>query len=253
MIPLSDGYVTTTWMARWETIEACAERLHKCLSELQEIDPIFSKWLNIQRRGKLEIKLDVTMLQQLLLAGMNKEEFPPRQPIPDMGFHVAFNKQLHVDCDIDFKVHCGVYSTQLPLPNQCYISFAALGDLTYKSLPMDLKIKTLLAFIHAWEPEWGAICPNQLHKKVKEAHGVDLRRFSGWITYVSDKRGPLPEEITKNYQVTRGPDGSLIHVSADEYDETSDDQVKAAAQMGRILEENGIVPPRRRRGQIFYQ
>jgi hypothetical protein len=253
MIPLSDGYVTTTWLARWETIEACAERLRKCLLDLQNINPVFSNWLNIQRKGKLEVKPDVVMLTELLLAGMNRDEFPPRQPIPDLGFHVAFKKQLHVDYDILFNVNCGVYSTQLPLPNQCYLQFAALGDLTYKSLPMDLKMKALLVLIEAWQPEWGAICPNQLHKKVKEAHGVDLRRFCGWITYVSDKRGPLPQEITKNYLVTRIADGSLIHVSEEDYDEKNEGQVNASAQMGRILEENGIVPPRRRRGRIFFQ
>jgi hypothetical protein len=110
-------------------------------------------------------------------------------------------------------------------------------------LGLDLKVKALHVLIRAWNPDWGAICNWPLYQAVQPGgKQVRLLSYIGSVTYVSRRRGEIPEGLRSRFYVKELESfGSLIYLSRHwEQGDTSGEHVKAALEVHQILERHGI-------------
>ncbi len=240
MIPISEGYVTAVWSPRKEVVDACAERFALSLRQLETIDTRFSKWLHVRRRGRVEVKPECALLKGLLLAGRNRTDFPPRRVIEELGFYASLMTDSKEDKErMGLSLNCGNYSSRVL--SHCSIEFAPSGSLSYHSVPLSVQIEVLKSLVQAWHPDWGAICSRTLRESMKKEYGINLGRSYGWITYVSQSRGEIPDQVSQRYYVEDMPQyGRLIYVTRESFDEKNPEQVEAAVDLYRLLDGHRI-------------
>jgi hypothetical protein len=235
------GCILAYWSSRKESIEACAERLARTLQDLEQISPIFPAWSDVKHGAKfVEIKRDVESLTQLLSAGRNREDFPPRRVIEDLGFRVSVRTNDKAWEYVLFQVHCGGYCKDVP--NRCITEFPEVGPHSYETVVPALKVKALRALIMDWNPDRGAICSRPFYRSVEAEIPPISFGDLGWITYVPHRRGELPEEVRQKFHVEEVPSfGNLIYLTKEPpQDETNPDFLKMAIDLYQTLERHGI-------------
>jgi len=243
MIPISEGGLGAYWTARKETAESCADRLRRCLENLATLSPAFASWFYTKERTRLQASSDPEFLRQLLLAGRNRKDFPPREVIEELGFSASLITDAPVQEQLSFRVVCGMHSKDPAIVNHCLLKFAPAGPLSYEAVPGDVKTRVLEVLIDAWDPDWAALRSRKLSQVLQARRGKGaVEPYFGWITYVSRRRGTPSEEIRKNFHcVPRSNAGEIIYVTQHSFDEGKPELVQAAADLYGLLEREGLL------------
>jgi hypothetical protein len=239
---LSEASILVCWSARREIVEACAARLAQTMEELRAVSPAFSPWSDVKRNKQfIEIDSDVGALARLLDASRQKTDARPVRVIDELGFSICLRTNESAREYLVLQVRCGSYCKDVP--NRCIIDFAERGPKSYGSLDDALKAAALRALVRNWDPDSGAICNWSFHLAMEAKCPNYKLGELGWITYVPYRRGPLPGEARRSFEVEELPLlGHLIYLGkARPKDETGDDYLKAAFSLYQALERHNIV------------
>jgi hypothetical protein len=205
------------------------------MRDLQELSEGFSCWLNIQRKGRLAVTADPLMLRNLLLAGRQSTDSPPRQVIEDLGFGASLMTDDRVGRRLTLRATCGGYSPHVL--NQCSIEIPTEGERSM--IPTHTRVEALKVMIRTWSPEWGMLISSwDSHTAARKQHGVDLGLWCGEETFVRSG-APLPEAVRERFNVEEfPPHGNLIHVTKDT--SAPGDVVKRLIDLHGILDRAGL-------------
>jgi len=238
MIAISEGGLGAYWMARREDANVCAARLARCLGDLRTISPIFASWFYTKERARAQASIEPEWLRDLLLAGRNRKDFPPRQVIEELGFSANLITDQSVQEQLSFRVVCGMYASDPALLNHCLLRFAATGHLSDQALPLNLKTHALTILVESWDPDWAALRNRRLSKAVQAARGnLPVEPYFGWISYIARRHGALPQKVRDNYYCEAlSTCGDLIYVTRDGFDDQSPRLIRAAADLYDSLE-----------------
>jgi immunity protein 52 of polymorphic toxin system len=243
MIPISEGGPGAYWTARKESVESCADRLRLCLRSLATLSPAFASWFYTKERTRLPASTDPQFLRELLLAGRNRKDFPPREIIEELGFTASFITDSAIQEQVNFLVACGMYAKDPALLNHCLLKFAPAGTVSYDSVPLELKTRALAVLIESWDPDWAALRSRRLSKAVQAAHGnAPIEPYFGWICYVSQRRGAPSEEVREKYHCKSLSDrGNMIYVTQEAFDDRNPALLQAAADLYSLLLRDGLL------------
>jgi hypothetical protein len=204
------------WGDRRESLDQCAVRAHRCFAKLAVCDPVFSRWFRggNSREEALQRPFEPTLeaCRKDLDNGRNYTDVP-RVLIEELGFSMVKWNGLDDDSAVIAHFSCGSYPSvaALPNPNSCDIELPYAGSAADRLL-REHKLRELMAVVvDSWDPDWARVSTYKMHKAVNadEYRGISV----GWLTYLSDRYGPLPP-LPAEYRVVRvGEKGNLIIVS----------------------------------------
>jgi hypothetical protein len=174
------------WRDRRESIELCADRLHRMFSELSACDETLAIWYKRggSRKQALEKRADVgsrDYLLSLLDRGRHRRD-TDKTIIDDLGFGIGlWNGAANVEKEASLGITCGLYTAN---PN--------LGNCVAITLPEDLgklrqseqMARVLAVIAKAWEPDWAGV----MSTDSMNAKGFNAKvPFVDWMLYISDR------------------------------------------------------------------
>lgn len=228
------SYIGAYWGPRYESVDACADRLSRHLSSLSEVDPIFRQWFRKagSRREAQGQRLDVSPggLRGLLSAG--------RQQIPrhggdvlDLGYNIDIWNGS--DAAAGLSVRCGSGARIAGMTsNALMLSLpACAGDLEHDERPRHGDAASaLIATVEAWRPAWCTWTSRELRKAQKP--GPEDVVF-GWVTYVAAVDGNNPPRQVPIEGVAVGVlEGGSLYVVEGCHD--ADDEGRVLALRGAL-------------------
>ena len=220
----ADSYlVGAYWGPRGEPVEVCAARFARQLAMFSGIDPLLAKWFKQGRSRtaalKHQIDPSVDALRELLLAGVHRKDFPPREVITELGYSAGmWNGQ---DAEAALSVGCGITTSR--------VSNVVVLDLPKPEgagLPLyrrDAAMAVIRAVVEAWQPTW---C-TWISDRLRDAQGWDLDDVvAGWATYVAQPRGTRLDRLPPGVAAEDFADGLLLIADGDA-NTVSENTVKA--------------------------
>lgn len=182
---ISPYFLAVYWSARRESIEQCADRLQRFLSELSACDSVFPSWYDNDVRSKksFQKRVEVESLGYLVdLLNRGRFHDDDKILIEDLGFLIGLSNGRDKEKQSTMSIQCGGYSelggnsVVLNLPKE-------LGDLR-KPEPI---AAVLASAARAWEPDSGGVM-SYAAMKAKD-YKVPVP-FVDWMFYVRHKLAP---------------------------------------------------------------
>jgi Immunity protein 52 len=187
-------YLNAHWPARREDIQACADRLIRCLEGLQEcssvltvrfgaggaIDDVTAQPFNLN---------DTESVMRILERGRHRTDIGDRI-LEDLGCFFTFWNGREGRDSFTLMGNCGLFTTVAGLVNTISLQFPAeLGELR------DAKhmAKVLAAVVQAWEPDdAGVISEAAVHAAVDAGRKTPDGPFVDWMLYMSRRLRKIP-------------------------------------------------------------
>ncbi|MFD2056840.1 Imm52 family immunity protein [Mesorhizobium calcicola] len=150
------------WGPRNETIDDLVLRTQSHFRTLSDSDERLSRWAPLGRSLKKAVaseKVDISsaeVLRSWLLKGQNKTDVVPRQPIPELGYHLSFWNQRLGNLEASTSIYCGAFSEYLSSDSQNNASLE-LNYLEEVGIKSDLLINIFCNLLEIWNPIWGAV------------------------------------------------------------------------------------------------
>ena len=236
-------YLAVYWGARKESAGECAQRARRVLVSLVECDPIFAHWFEqgASQNSALhnEIALTETSLEALFLKGANRGDFSNR-PIENLGFRVALWTGGEDGGSAKLTIKCGCYA-RAPLVNSCVIGLPFSGAAAARLLQTERLATIMKSSVLAWDPDWGVVMTRAYQSTLPAP--ATLAPQVGWMLYLSDRRGKIPQlpEPCKVRQIDRV--GSLIVTTYDRFTVNNDAHVETARHVSEALNRDGLLGP----------
>jgi hypothetical protein len=193
---MSRYHAGASWGARKESIDACADRLLRFLTELSSCDAVFSRWykLGMSRRKAMQAEIDFRKkdyLLGMLEKGRNRTDIG-KKVIEELGFSVwMWNGAACDEKSVGLNVHCGSYTTGPAVGNGVSIDLPEdLGDLR----DAERMAKVLLAVARCWEPDTARVSTVQpiRAEDIVPGRPVEGPKYFDWMVYVSNRLAPNP-------------------------------------------------------------
>jgi len=240
------------WGARKESLEVCATKMCAFLSELAMCDDMFAQqWIKCTctreeaMTNPNEIELSVEALQNLLAKGRVRRDLD-KSVVEELGYH---SRQLWNGRKLDSAfvlIECGAYPNPriLPAANTVWIDLPNDGSALRRVLhPVKLRGITNVV-VKNWDPDWARISTNKLDSEVYQVNGY-LGQMAGWLTYISDRYGPLPP-LPEDCAVERvGELGNLVTITSirERLTVSNPAYVAAVRRLSEVLERAGFLAP----------
>jgi hypothetical protein len=207
---------------------------------LAKCDEALSHWF---RDPKRRFDPTVSACRSLLDEGRNYYDVP-RKPIEDLGYKIFLWNGLDGDSDANVFFHCGAYPAvpAMPNPNWCEVWFPFGGSFGERLLREQKSSELMGEIVRSWDPDWARISTHEVDRAV---HGGEHRTVSvGWLTYLSDRYGPIPA-LPNMYRVTRlGEQGNLITIATiDRVTVANPDHIALIRSLSEILRSAGLLSP----------
>ena len=204
------------WGARTQNVSECSRIALDCLQRLARADDVFSlTWLlcGWSRSEALSnsVRLSEDELQRLLIAGRNCND--DGTVIPELGFSLGRlwngrdNESAHI------TINCGAYPDPKysPSPNDVLVELPYEGPASLRLKDRTRLVNIIESIVTPWNPDWLRVSTYGVDESLY-GQGRYAGQKVGWLTYVSDRYGPLPS-LPESTLVSRlGIGGSLIEV-----------------------------------------
>jgi hypothetical protein len=179
-------YVGAYWGPRAELVDVCAEKLARQLASLASISPIFATWFEKgnSRNDALKRPIDPShaRLRELLIAGQQRTEVPPREVMTALGFSASmWNGQ---DIGASLSASCSVTSARVP--NVVLLKIPRPNGDAASLYRRESALGVVRSMVSVWEPQWCTWTGHLLRQAVQG--GLDEIAI-GWATYVADTDG----------------------------------------------------------------
>ena len=177
------------WGARSESVERCADRLHKFLTGIRDSHQSLSHWYQKAASPKKSLQkslgsFETQSLVRILLGGRNRENVN-RTVSEDLGFHLEFWNGQKGDAQASVGLTCGLY-WQSATPG------ISVSNCVVLDLPKDLGIlaswqtmsQLLTVTAEAWQPDWAGV----MSESSMLSRNFDAEvPFVDWMVYVPYK------------------------------------------------------------------
>ena len=181
------------WGRRKESAEACAARLAQMLTRLAQIDPVYSRWreLDETRKPFRAMPPDISELTQIFDANRAYKDWP-RVVWPELGFSVsAWNGQAARHDRYEpyytfFSASVGCFDTYNTTPNrvEVLIPFRRLAN-GRRWKASDVR-QVLLAVAEAWDATYAVANANSYEPLIPTTENNHyIWPFAGWLTYLA--------------------------------------------------------------------
>ncbi|NBD10164.1 hypothetical protein GTY96_14405 [Corallococcus sp. c25j21] len=95
----------------------------------------------------------------------------------------------------------------------------------------------------SWDPEWGVVTSEQHRDLISTSATVGT--FTGWMTYFSRQRGPVPPLPAPVRVEPVGDLGTLVILTPERFTVTNPEHVRLAAEVQQVLLDAGLLHPLR--------
>lgn len=155
------GLLGLYWGARQQPFETCARRAYQAFRALQSAGYERYFFLGRSRKEALKRRFEVSEdnVRAALRKGVNREEMPPRAPIPDLGWRLSFWSGDANDESYGISILCGAYSP--PVSNCVVIDLPQAGPFSL-STSRDRALDAYRALVAIWEPEQAVLCEGSI-------------------------------------------------------------------------------------------
>ena len=234
------------WGDRQESINACAMRVSRLLTELSHCSDEFARWF---RPGKTlhdalahEITSDVEQLITLLNARRNRRD-TDSGVIESLGLSVSLWNGGSRGRAIGLNVCCGLHAETAELLNSCVISFHK-AERTLKELLTVPKLEQIItSIVKAFEPDWGAVTSAEIRDRVI-GDGYPARKPKpGWMLYLQNRRGQIPPLPPPAYVKSVRGFGNLIIATDQIVSAEREDQIEQLRMVKTILDHHSLLAP----------
>ncbi|WP_373691664.1 immunity 52 family protein [Hyalangium versicolor] len=227
-------YAASYWLARAETVEACARRAEHFFHLLGHCDPAWARWYekanSFEAARKLQFSTDATSFRELFAREENHFD-------DDFSFHLWTGNSPEETSVVDGA--CG--SSSLLLPSRCVLRPYDEGLIGEQVLTAPVMTEVSRAMALAWEPEWGVATSREHRDSVTES--ADLGTFVGWVMYFSRLRGtvpPLPAPVRIEPVEDKG---TLVVLTPERFTASNPEHVALAARVHELLARAGLLRP----------
>ncbi|WNG42938.1 hypothetical protein F0U60_01630 [Archangium minus] len=234
-------YVGTYWLARRETVEACAHRAEAFFRLLASCDPSLAHWFKKGRTLKKalqhRVEVDAAGLTQVFNQQAQKEG-----RFPTDGFSLSgWNGATH-EAASSLSLLCGDASVWVS--NSCVFEPPAQGSAEERVLQAPVLARILRAMAMAFEPEWGIATSHELRERVAP-ESARAGTFVGWLMYFSHRRGPLPPLPPPVHIEPVEDKGTLVILTPERFTASNPAHVELARDVAERLTQAGLLSPLR--------
>jgi hypothetical protein len=241
------------WGARKQPSRECAATLAAFLGDLATCDEIFSKgWLpsaksieeaKLKQLNKIGLSVDSL---QIFLEENRVRCSSDNSVIEDLGFMPG---RLWNDCKsgtVYLWIQCGAYPDPAILPgiNALWLGFPSEERIRERILRSQTLIHLVNLVVKHWDPDWLRISTDKMDGAVHPQNPY-IGQLVGWLTYVSDRYGPLPPLPSSCNVMRVGALGNLITVSSikEVLTASNPEHISCIGELSDILRGNGFLAP----------
>lgn len=180
------------WRPRRESIDVCAQRLHRFFMQLCESSPRFEHWFRgaNSKKKAMERPVDVhdlAVMTELLLKGRNRTD-AGKKVIEELGFRVSvWNGAREYEDEAGASIGCGAY---------CKVAALAYPNSVSVRFPKDLRefadwrqmYKIMKFTAKVWEPDFLTVFSRDAADARESTYP-----FVDWMLYLSQDHYQLPK------------------------------------------------------------
>jgi hypothetical protein len=235
-------YAGAYWGPRKESAEDCARRTAVLLNLLASCDPFLTNWYKPARSLKDSRKHplmppDVPTLTELFRRGVNRERGGPA--IDPLGFSLWFGNGGSGADSVDLRITCGDYSGANP--NCCVMPLPKKGPNAERLVTAPVLVDVIRSMALAWDPDW-AVAVSDDYRRLMSATS-DAGTFTGWVTYLSLRRGTVPP-LPAPVRIERvAEQGTLIILTPERLTARNTGHVEQGHRVGELLARAGLLQP----------
>jgi len=183
--------------------------------------------------GETPLDLGRGHLQELFMHGVNRSE--SGKVIKELGYSLTLNHGTKTYDWVQANIRCGGYSSLPNIVNGAFISLPEAAMITVANAPTMKEV--LRTTVFAWEPDWGAVVPLPLDSNAVDPTVPTI----GWMTYLSKRRGLVPE-LLPDFEVLALEDyGTIIVTCSERYDRINDIHRERADKLQSLLGAAGLL------------
>jgi hypothetical protein len=230
-------YVGAYWLARDETVDACARRAETFFQGLSACDSSLTHWFKKGRTLEEALQHRIELHRDAFLGVFGPEE----KRSPEMGVSLGLWTGESSGGGSSLSLSCG--SASVWGSNYCVFDPAPQGSASARLLQASVLKQVLHAMAVAWEPEWGVATSNLLRKTLSDS--AEAGTFVGWVTYVSRRRGevpPLPAPVRVEPVEDKG---TLILLTPERFSTSHPAHLELAHGVTETLARAGLLGPLR--------
>jgi hypothetical protein len=236
--------ILACWADRKESVHECARRAAECFRLLGLCDEALNHWVKPGTLRKAEnstFKPTFEALQSEVYKGLYRRD-SDRSVIEDLGSDVfvwngdsgAQSARIHISC--------GAFSdnASIPATNKCVVELPFGGPTAARILQVDKIMQVLRAVVVAWDPDWSRFTSSALLQVLFDQ--VSDRDMVGWLTYFSDRYGPLPT-LPSEFDIARldGFGSVIIIRTKDWFTASNPEHLSTARRLVSITENAGLL------------
>ncbi|MFL5355236.1 immunity 52 family protein [Archangium sp.] len=226
-------YAGVYWPGRSESAEECARRAEHFIRLLSQCDPIYARWFEQANSLKKALQLQFEPSYETFLRFFKSRKYNEGK----LGFYFsAWTGHAEYGHGSVVSLRCG--SAFGPTPNSCLVDLPYAGPEEQRVLTASVLAEVLRAMVLAWEPDDGGVFSNSYQRLRDEPKN---RPYTGWLMYLSRRRGEVPP-LPAPVRVEPVEDqGSLIVLTPERFTVDNPGHVALADQVRALLDQAGLL------------
>ncbi|HZH77209.1 MAG TPA: Imm52 family immunity protein [Archangium sp.] len=241
---MDNYYAAVYWGNRVESAEACAQRAETFFHLLSRCDPDYTRWFEQADSRKKALQLPFEPTYETFMSFFKRRTYR----MGKIGFifsawtgHPEGKQRGGM---VRFK--CGLDA--LGSSNSCLLELPQEAPGTERVLTVPVLTEVVRAMVVAWEPDCGGVFSDAYQRTRNQP--VE-QPYTGWLTYLSHRRGrvpPLPEPVRVEPVEDKG---SLLILTPERFngheprDAALADEVRASLDKAGLLKESIFTLPAR--------
>ena len=238
-------YLGAYWEDRPEDLHSCVTRYLTYLDRLATMDELFCEWSSggnseTEARGN-RIQINRTTIIRLIQQG-TKCELNDGNMTNKSGFSMGlWNMRPANNGSVTISITCGLHAGIPGLLNRCIIKLPNEGNHAERIVKVDFLCILLKQIAEVFRPDWGIVTSHLLLRKFSQSPARVPEH--AWITYLSSRRGNVPQLKTP-CRVAIWPNlGSAIILTDEHFDVTRNDHIRLADIVYQTLHQLGLLGP----------
>jgi hypothetical protein len=228
-------YAGAYWLARPESLEACAFRAERFFHLLGHCDPAWTRWYetasSFREARNRPFRTSASGFQGLF----GKQE---KRGDDEFTFHLWTGESQQETSGIDGR--CG--SSSEWLHSSCVLRPFDEGPVGERILAAPVMTEVLRAMALAWDPEWGVVTSHQYDDLVSE-QVMPAGTSVGWVMYFSRLRGIVPPLPAPARIEPVEDKGTLVILTPERFTASNPEHVALAARVHELLDRAGLLRP----------
>jgi Immunity protein 52 len=228
-------YAGVYWVNRFETSQGCARRAETYFRLLASLDPTWAHWFGKTDTLEEALKLRIDPVAATFEALFDEKEYQ----LPVDGYSLGlWNGEQHPGATRT-NFACGISSRFLS--NACVLNppTPARSPHGERIVNASTMTQVLRAMAIAWEPDWGVVMSQAFLDQIFPGKLPPV--LVGWITYVSSRRGPIPDLPAPVHVEPVENLGTLITLTPERFTADNPAHVELAAHVRSLLDQAGLL------------